>query len=111
MYHNCPASEALLNVDFICSASLKTYAHDDISVGSWMIGLQATHIDDNRLCCSSIRQGECASILLLWYLVFSHISTTVLKYYLIWKIDGSSSKVLWCILFPAHHLPPNLNFL
>ncbi|KAA0064912.1 hydroxyproline O-galactosyltransferase HPGT3-like [Cucumis melo var. makuwa] len=42
----------------INSASLKTYAHDDISVGSWMIGLQATHIDDNRLCCSSIRQDQ-----------------------------------------------------
>ncbi|OMO61627.1 Glycosyl transferase, family 31, partial [Corchorus capsularis] len=40
----------------INSASLKTYAHDDISVGSWMMGLQATYIDDNRLCCSSIRQ-------------------------------------------------------
>lgn len=23
-----------------------------------MMGLQATYIDDNRLCCSSIRQGE-----------------------------------------------------
>lgn len=57
--------KSLLNVCVICSASLKTYAHDDISVGSWMIGLQATHIDDNRLCCSSVRQGECASIPLL----------------------------------------------
>lgn len=43
---------------FICSASLKTYAHDDVSVGSWMMGIQATYIDDNRLCCGSIRQGK-----------------------------------------------------
>ncbi|XP_038886517.1 hydroxyproline O-galactosyltransferase HPGT3-like [Benincasa hispida] len=46
----------------INSASLKTYAHDDISVGSWMIGLQATHIDDNRLCCSSVRQDKVCSV-------------------------------------------------
>ncbi|XP_062164341.1 hydroxyproline O-galactosyltransferase HPGT3-like isoform X1 [Alnus glutinosa] len=47
----------------INSASLKTYAHDDVSVGSWMMGLQATYIDDNRLCCSSIRQGEFVAML------------------------------------------------
>ncbi|XP_052491348.1 hydroxyproline O-galactosyltransferase HPGT3 isoform X2 [Gossypium raimondii] len=41
------------------SASLKTYAHDDISVGSWMMGVQAIYIDDNRLCCSSIKQVFC----------------------------------------------------
>lgn len=50
----------------ICSASLKSYAHDDISVGSWMMGVQATFIDDNRLCCSSIRQGiSCCSCILI----------------------------------------------
>lgn len=40
------------------SVSLKVYAHDDTSVGSWMMGLQATYIDDNRLCCSTNRQGK-----------------------------------------------------
>ncbi|KAL6215072.1 hypothetical protein ACLB2K_014503 [Fragaria x ananassa] len=44
------------------SASLKTYAHDDVSVGSWMMGIQATYIDDNRLCCSSIRQDKVCSL-------------------------------------------------
>ncbi|XP_024925691.3 hydroxyproline O-galactosyltransferase HPGT3-like isoform X2 [Ziziphus jujuba] len=52
----------------INSASLKTYAHDDISVGSWMMGVQATYIDDSRLCCSSIRQD------LLGESVFDNIS-------------------------------------
>ncbi|CAI0415193.1 unnamed protein product [Linum tenue] len=47
----------------INSASLKTYAHDDTSIGSWMMGIQATYIDDNRLCCSSIKQGECCFFL------------------------------------------------
>ncbi|XP_021276213.1 hydroxyproline O-galactosyltransferase HPGT3 [Herrania umbratica] len=44
------------------SASLKTYAHDDISVGSWIMGVQATYIDDNRLCCSSTRQDKVCSM-------------------------------------------------
>ncbi|CAA0397208.1 unnamed protein product [Arabidopsis thaliana] len=41
----------------INSGLLKTYAFDDTTIGSWMIGVQATYIDDNRLCCSSTRQG------------------------------------------------------
>ncbi|KAL0291043.1 UNVERIFIED_CONTAM: Hydroxyproline O-galactosyltransferase HPGT3 [Sesamum angustifolium] len=45
-----------------CSASLKAYAHDDISVGSWMIGLQATYIDDSRLCCSYSGQDKVCSL-------------------------------------------------
>lgn len=53
----------VLNILFACSASLKTYAHDDISVGSWMMGVQATYKDDNRFCCSSINQGELASMI------------------------------------------------
>ncbi|KAF7139113.1 hypothetical protein RHSIM_Rhsim07G0160600 [Rhododendron simsii] len=44
------------------SLSLKTYAHDDISVGSWMMGLQASYIDDSRLCCSNLRQDKVCSV-------------------------------------------------
>ncbi|XP_057478653.1 hydroxyproline O-galactosyltransferase HPGT3-like isoform X1 [Actinidia eriantha] len=46
----------------INSVSLKTYAHDDISVGSWMMGLQATYIDDSHLCCSNSRQDKVCSL-------------------------------------------------
>ncbi|XAR71002.1 Galactosylxylosylprotein 3-beta-galactosyltransferase [Bertholletia excelsa] len=46
----------------INSVSLKTYAHDDISVGSWMMGLRATYIDDSRLCCSNARQDKVCSL-------------------------------------------------
>ncbi|KFK29826.1 hypothetical protein AALP_AA7G183900 [Arabis alpina] len=46
----------------INSGLLKTYAFDDTTVGSWMIGVQATYIDDNRLCCSSTRQEKVCSI-------------------------------------------------
>ncbi|KXG19439.1 hydroxyproline O-galactosyltransferase HPGT2 isoform X2 [Sorghum bicolor] len=45
----------------INSASLQSYAHDDISVGSWMMGLNATYVDDDRLCCSSSRQEKVCS--------------------------------------------------
>ncbi|GKV03236.1 hypothetical protein SLEP1_g15575 [Rubroshorea leprosula] len=55
-------SKNLVQYISVNSASLKTYAHDDISVGSWMMGVQATHIDDNRLCCSSIRQDKVCSV-------------------------------------------------
>ncbi|KAL0394291.1 UNVERIFIED_CONTAM: Hydroxyproline O-galactosyltransferase HPGT3 [Sesamum latifolium] len=46
----------------INGASLKAYAHDDISVGSWMMGLQATYIDDSRLCCSYSGQDKVCSL-------------------------------------------------
>ncbi|KAJ1256467.1 hypothetical protein BS78_K019300 [Paspalum vaginatum] len=45
----------------INSASLQSYAHDDISVGSWMMGLNATYVDYDRLCCSSSRQEKVCS--------------------------------------------------
>ncbi|XP_008801903.1 hydroxyproline O-galactosyltransferase HPGT3 [Phoenix dactylifera] len=46
----------------INSASLQTYAHDDTSVGSWMMGVDATYVDDDRLCCSSSRQEKVCSV-------------------------------------------------
>uniref|UniRef100_A0A0E0DXV2 Hexosyltransferase n=1 Tax=Oryza meridionalis TaxID=40149 RepID=A0A0E0DXV2_9ORYZ len=45
----------------INSASLQSYAHDDISVGSWMMGLNTTYVDDDRLCCGSSRQEKVCS--------------------------------------------------
>ncbi|XP_066378148.1 hydroxyproline O-galactosyltransferase HPGT2-like isoform X1 [Miscanthus floridulus] len=45
----------------INSASLQSYAHDDISVGSWMMGLNATYVDDDRLCCSSSKEKVCSN--------------------------------------------------
>ncbi|KAL2525721.1 putative beta-1 [Abeliophyllum distichum] len=46
----------------INSVSLKAYAHEDVSVGSWMMGLQATYIDDSRLCCSYSGQDKVCSL-------------------------------------------------
>lgn len=45
-------------IDILRSASLKSFAHDDVSVGSWMIGLEVTYVDDNRLCCAGTIQGK-----------------------------------------------------
>lgn len=36
---------------------LHPYAHEDISVGSWMIGLDVQHVDERRLCCGSAPKG------------------------------------------------------
>ncbi|CAO2825852.1 unnamed protein product [Amaranthus hypochondriacus] len=55
-------SKSLSEYLFVNSVSLKVYAHDDTSVGSWMMGLQATYIDDNRLCCSTNRQDKVCSV-------------------------------------------------
>ncbi|XP_062098069.1 hydroxyproline O-galactosyltransferase HPGT3-like isoform X2 [Humulus lupulus] len=55
-------SKSLAQYVYINSASLKTYAHDDVSIGSWMMGLQATYIDDNRFCCGSVRQDKVCSL-------------------------------------------------
>lgn len=46
----------------INSVSLKTYAYDDTTLGSWMMGVQSTYIDDSRLCCSSISKDKVCSL-------------------------------------------------
>lgn len=41
---------------------LRTYAHDDISVGSWFIGLNVKHVNELKFCCSSQSTGAiCAN--------------------------------------------------
>lgn len=41
---------------------LRTYAHDDVSIGSWFIGLDVNHVDEGKFCCSSWSSGAiCAA--------------------------------------------------
>ncbi|CAI5509756.1 unnamed protein product [Closterium sp. Naga37s-1] len=40
-------------------ALLHEYANEDVSVGSWMMGLTATHHNDHRLCCASPPEEDC----------------------------------------------------
>lgn len=44
---------------------LRTYAHDDVSVGSWFIGLDVKHINEGKFCCSSWSSGLGLSLLSL----------------------------------------------
>ncbi|CAA7397392.1 unnamed protein product [Spirodela intermedia] len=57
-------SRALAQFISINRSNLKAYAHDDISVGSWLIGLDVKHINEGKLCCSSWSTGAiCATVL------------------------------------------------
>ncbi|KAH7422245.1 hypothetical protein KP509_13G098900 [Ceratopteris richardii] len=51
---------------------LHSYAHEDISVGSWMLGLDVQHIDEKRVCCGSAPKG------LYFFMCVIHGKETVL---------------------------------
>lgn len=56
-------SQALARFVSINRSILRTYAHDDISVGSWFIGLDVEHINEAKFCCSSWSSGAiCAAV-------------------------------------------------
>ncbi|KAL9265685.1 Hydroxyproline O-galactosyltransferase HPGT1-like protein [Drosera capensis] len=56
-------SQALARFVSINRSNLRSYAHDDVSVGSWFIGLDVKHIDDKRFCCSTRSSGGiCAGV-------------------------------------------------
>ncbi|KAF6172960.1 hypothetical protein GIB67_006336 [Kingdonia uniflora] len=56
-------SRALAQFVSINTLILRTYAHDDVSVGSWFIGLDVKHIDEAKFCCSSWSSGAiCAAV-------------------------------------------------
>lgn len=56
-------SEALAKFISINRAILRTYAHDDVSAGSWFIGLDVKHVDERNFCCSSWSTGAiCAGV-------------------------------------------------
>ncbi|RZC91272.1 hypothetical protein C5167_027335 [Papaver somniferum] len=54
-------SRALAQFVSINRDMLRTYAHDDVSVGSWFIGLSVKHIDEAKFCCSSWSSGAICS--------------------------------------------------
>uniref|UniRef100_A0A6V7QWL0 Hexosyltransferase n=1 Tax=Ananas comosus var. bracteatus TaxID=296719 RepID=A0A6V7QWL0_ANACO len=56
-------SRALAQFISINRSILRTYAHDDVSVGSWMIGLDVKHVNEGKLCCSPWSSGAiCAAL-------------------------------------------------
>ncbi|XP_068469337.1 hydroxyproline O-galactosyltransferase HPGT1-like isoform X2 [Phaseolus vulgaris] len=50
-------SKSLAQFISINSFMLRTYVDDDVSIGSWFIGLDVQHIDETKLCCSSWSPG------------------------------------------------------
>ncbi|KAL5992904.1 Beta-1,3-galactosyltransferase 7 [Asimina triloba] len=40
-------------VDYGCRPILHKYANEDVSLGSWFIGLEVEHIDDRNMCCGT----------------------------------------------------------
>ncbi|XP_047075378.1 hydroxyproline O-galactosyltransferase HPGT1 [Lolium rigidum] len=56
-------SRAVAQFISINRSVLRTYAHDDVSVGSWMIGLAVKHVNEAKLCCSSWPSGAMCSAL------------------------------------------------
>ncbi|XP_059433771.1 hydroxyproline O-galactosyltransferase HPGT1 isoform X3 [Corylus avellana] len=56
-------SRALAKFISINRSILRTYAHDDVSVGSWFIGLDVKHVNEGKFCCSSWSAGAiCAGV-------------------------------------------------
>nr|XP_023919636.1 hydroxyproline O-galactosyltransferase HPGT1-like [Quercus suber] len=56
-------SRALAQFISINKSILRTYAHDDVSTGSWFIGLDVKHINEAKFCCSSWSSGAiCAAV-------------------------------------------------
>ncbi|GMI96234.1 hydroxyproline O-galactosyltransferase 1 [Hibiscus trionum] len=45
-------SRALAQFISINRSILRIYAHDDVSAGSWFIGLDVKHVDEKKFCCS-----------------------------------------------------------
>ncbi|KAL6509272.1 Hydroxyproline O-galactosyltransferase HPGT1 [Orobanche gracilis] len=54
-------SQSLAKFISINRSILRAYAHDDVSVGSWFIGLDVKHVDDRNFCCSSWSSGALCS--------------------------------------------------
>ncbi|XP_009598325.1 hydroxyproline O-galactosyltransferase HPGT1-like isoform X2 [Nicotiana tomentosiformis] len=55
-------SKALAQFISINRSILRTYGHDDVSAGSWFIGLDVKHVDEGKFCCASWSSGSvCAA--------------------------------------------------
>ena len=37
---------------------LHKYANEDVSVGSWLLGLNVEYVDERRMCCSKVEECD-----------------------------------------------------
>ncbi|XVF09995.1 hypothetical protein REPUB_Repub07fG0146100 [Reevesia pubescens] len=54
-------SRALAKFISINRSLLRSYAHDDVSAGSWFLGLDVKHVNEGNFCCSSWSTGAICS--------------------------------------------------
>lgn len=54
---------------YILRDLLHKYANEDVSLGSWFIGLNVEHVNDKRLCCSTSPEGKLILVLFMFGLV------------------------------------------
>lgn len=60
---------------------LHKFANEDVSLGSWFIGLDAEHIDDRRLCCGTPpgKFYKLMELVLTFFLKLPRVSTTFIS--------------------------------
>ncbi|CAG7892650.1 unnamed protein product [Brassica rapa] len=56
---------------------LHAYAHDDVSTGSWFVGLDLKHVDEGKFCCSAWSSGTDTAG---WYGLHGQITRTETKH-------------------------------
>ncbi|GAB4826587.1 Beta-1,3-galactosyltransferase 2 [Ancistrocladus abbreviatus] len=83
---------------------LHKYANEDVSLGSWLIGLDAVYIDDRRLCCGTppdcewkAQAGNICAASFDWSC--SGICQSADRIYQVHQRCGESENALWSIVY------------
>ena len=68
---------------------LHSYAHDDVSTGSWFVGLDVKHVDEGKFCCSAWSSGNMIYHLLLniYFCLLLASNVKILDTYCLWHIS------------------------
>ena len=57
---------------------LHKYANEDVSLGSWFIGLDVEHVDDRRLCCGTPPGKSYIIFSLTYFALLSQVGQNIL---------------------------------
>ncbi|KAJ4916374.1 hypothetical protein Rs2_01924 [Raphanus sativus] len=78
---------------------LHKYANEDVTIGSWFIGLEVEHIDDGNFCCSTpecqlkAEAGEVCVASFDW--ACSGVCKSVSRMWMVHMICGEDNKAVW----------------
>ena len=78
---------------------LHKYANEDVSLGSWFIGLDVEHVDDRRLCCGTppgmpdAFPSVCLAYIHSCFLYTNQLLSTC---------DVSGLRIVWVVVCPLH---------